>query len=118
MGTKTITFDDLDGSTNAVTPVKFSVDDSLFEIDLSEGNANELRTLLAPYQAVARPIPLRRGKSKNRLPASSTKRPTATTASPSNSEVRAWAKKKRIEVSARGPIPAPVMKRFLAETSG
>jgi hypothetical protein len=48
MATRTLTFDDLDGSEGAQT-VRISVGDQTVDIDLGEANRDKLEKMLAPY---------------------------------------------------------------------
>jgi len=76
--------------------VKFAVEGSQYEIDLSTAHAAEMRAALAPWVAAARKVSVR----------SSTK---ARAGSGSDvSKVRAWAKANGHDVSERGRIAATV----------
>ena len=55
--------DDLDG-TDATETVRFNLEGIDYEIDLSSGNATDLRSKLRPYTGAARRVPKNsRGKS-------------------------------------------------------
>lgn len=55
--------DDLDG-TPATERVRFGFDGTLYDIDLSEDNSDELHELIARYAAAGRPAsPVRRPRS-------------------------------------------------------
>lgn len=104
---KYVLVDDLDG-TEATETVSLGLDGDMYEIDLNEGNAKELRTLFARYATVARPTRKASGKPKIAGPASSN-------GSVSDSEIRAWAKGKRgVKVSPTGRIPKAVREQYLA----
>jgi len=60
MATKTITFDDLDGSEDAET-VRISVGDLAVDIDLSPANRDKLEKLLAPYFEHGRQVVRKQG---------------------------------------------------------
>src|SRR6266487_1089541 len=97
--------DDLDGGPAAET-VRFGVDGSEYEIDLSSKNAAAFRRKLAPFIDHAR----KAGRGQRR-------RPARTAASRDRSgSIRAWAQAHGIAVSARGRIPASVVKRYEAST--
>jgi nucleoid-associated protein Lsr2 len=97
--------DDLDGGPAAET-VRFGVDGAEYEIDLSKKNAAVFRRKLAPFIDHAR----KAGRGQRR-------RPARTAASRDRSgSIRAWAKQAGIAVSARGRIPASVVKRYEAST--
>jgi Lsr2 len=103
---QTLLVDDLDGS-EAETTVRFGLDGSDYEIDLSTVHARELRDSLAVYAGHARRIP-----GTGRRPG-----PRKQGASEVNtSEVRDWAKAEGIEVKDRGRIPAEVVARYKAAT--
>jgi hypothetical protein len=94
--------DDLDGSVAEET-VAFGLDGRTYEVDLSTGNATQLRDAMAGFVAVAR-----RGDGRSR------RRPVAD-GQRSNSDrertatVRQWARSNGHEVSDRGRISRSVM---------
>ncbi|WP_328340631.1 Lsr2 family protein [Streptomyces violaceus] len=94
-------FDDIDGSEAAET-IAFGVDGKSYEIDLNEGNADELRKALAPY--------VEAGRKRSR----SGKVYRQTEVAPDPSAVRAWAQANKMEVPARGRIPKKVYEAFTA----
>jgi hypothetical protein len=99
--------DDLDGGPAEET-VRFGVDGSEYEIDLSKKNATAFRRKLAPFIDHAR----KAGRGQRR-------RPGRTTSSRQRSgDVRAWAKDQGIAVNARGRIPANVVEQYEAATKG
>jgi hypothetical protein len=99
--------DDLDGGPAAET-VRFGVDGSEYEIDLSKKNAAALHRKLAPFIDHAR----KAGLGQRR-------RPGRTAASRDRSgDIRAWAKDQGIAVSARGRIPASIVEQYHAATKG
>lgn len=65
--TRTVITDDIDGTVldDNATPVRFALDGTQYELDLSEDNADELRQLLAPWIKAARKLP-RRGRPARR----------------------------------------------------
>ena len=97
--------DDLDGGPADET-VRFGVDGSEYEIDLSKKNAAAFRRKLAPFIDHAR----KAGRGARRRPgrtASSRER---------SADIRAWAKDQGIAVSERGRIPASVVEQYEAAT--
>ena len=97
--------DDLDGGPAEET-VRFGVDGSEYEIDLSKKNATAFRRKLAPFIDHAR----KAGRGQRR-------RPGRTASSRERSgDVRAWAKDQGIAVNARGRIPANVVEQYQAAT--
>ena len=93
--------DDLDSSEAAETIV-FGIDSVSYEIDLSEGNAQKPRDLLAPYVASARRVGGRR-KTAGRA---------RRTGGSSAGEIRVWAADNGHKVSARGRVPAEVREAY------
>jgi len=60
---ETSRLDDLDGSTAADETIRFAVDGSLYEIDLTARNAAEFRSTLNVYVGAARKVTGRRFKT-------------------------------------------------------
>jgi len=95
--------DDLDGSAADET-VRFGLEGSDLEIDLSAENARSFRAQLAPFVEHARKV--------SRGPA---RRVARTAAGRQRSgEVRAWAREHGIAVSERGRIPVSVIEQYQA----
>src|SRR5690348_193306 len=95
--------DDLTGGPADVT-VRFAVDGTDYEIDLSAKNAAAFGKLLAPYIEHAR----KAGRVQDR-------RAGRTAASRQRSgDIRAWAKEHGLAVSERGRIPASVVAQYHA----
>lgn len=99
-----VLIDDIDGSEAAET-VRFGLDGTAYEIDLSEDNAAALREALAGYVGAARKVGRSAGKSRGGA---------AATAGASAKEVRAWAKVNGCDVPDRGRIPAEVSAAYAA----
>jgi len=105
---QTLFIDDLDGS-DAEGTVRFGLDGAEYEIDLSAGHAEALRTALAPYVSAAR-----------RAPGTAARRPgrggrrAASAGAPDPTAVREWAKSQGIEVKDRGRVPAELVVKFKA----
>ncbi len=98
--------DDLTGGPADET-VRFAVDDTGYEIDLSAKNA-AFGKLLAPYIEHARKAGRAQGRRAGRT-ASSRQR---------SGDIRAWAKEHGLAVSERGHIPASVAERYHAAGGG
>jgi nucleoid-associated protein Lsr2 len=96
--------DDLDGGPAGET-VRFGVDGSEYEIDLSKKHAAAFRRKLAPFLEHAR----KAGRGQRRRTAASRDR---------SGGIRAWAKGQGIAVSERGRIPASVVEQYEAATTG
>jgi nucleoid-associated protein Lsr2 len=105
--TEVVLVDDLDGATPASTTVSFALDDTEYEIDLSEENAAAMREALSRYVAAAREVSSSGGRraAEPAKPAYSGVDPAA---------VRAWAAGQGITVSARGRIRADVVEQYRA----
>jgi len=93
--------DDIDGSPADET-VRFAVNGTSYEIDLSSENARALRGALGKYVEHARKAPGGSGQARGLR-----KRPDS-------SAVRDWARAHGKEISERGRIPATVMKEYEA----
>jgi hypothetical protein len=97
--------DDLDGG-KADKTVSFSIDHVNYEIDLSQKNVAALEKAFSKYVSAARRVSGRAAAGRGRT--------TRTNVSADPRAVRAWAASNGIEVSARGRIPADVVKQFEA----
>jgi len=97
MATKIVTElqDDIDGS-GATQTVRFAMDGTEYEIDLSDRNANRFRESIAEFVGHARKVSGRRGR-------------TATTSARAHRSqtgtMREWLKEHGYEVADRGRIP-------------
>jgi hypothetical protein len=95
--------DDLEGGPADET-LRFGLDGSVYEIDLSKKNVRAFRKQVAPFVEHAR----KAGRSQRR-------RSERTSASRGrSSDIRAWAKDKGIQLNARGRIPANVAEQYEA----
>jgi len=100
---QTLFIDDLDGSDAAGT-VRFGLDGTEYEIDLSTAHSEELRNALDQYIRHAR-----KTGTAGRAPRSQRANSTADTA-----KVREWAKEQGIEIKDRGRVPATVVEKYRA----
>jgi hypothetical protein len=98
--------DDLDGAPADET-VRFGLNGTEYEIDLSKKNATTFRRQLAPFIDHAR----KTGRGQRRRAGR-----TASTRERSG-DIRAWAKSQGIAVSDRGRIPANVVEQYEAATT-
>ncbi len=102
--------DDIDGS-QADETLKFALDGTNYEIDLSSKHADKLRSVLDKYVKSARRV----GRShvvpagRNRMGA-----PTRSDRA-QNQAIRDWARRKGIELSNRGRIPREIVEQYEAE---
>ena len=103
---QTLLIDDLDGGEAAGT-VRFGLDGTDYEIDLSAAHSDELRKALARYLAHAR----RTGGA-----ARSTVRIRRGGAVVDTAKVREWAKGQGIVVKDRGRVPADVVEQYKTAT--
>lgn len=104
--------DDLDGTVLEVgsgETVLFSLDGTAYEIDLTDENAEALRSAFAPYIAAARSVSARAGGTPLRAG-----RPAAQKRSGQRdyTPVRAWAAENGFTVSERGRVPASVLDAY------
>ena len=106
---QTLLIDDLDGG-QAEDTVRFALDGTDYEIDLSAGHAEAMRKALEPYVSAAR----RAARSAARRPGRNGRR--AATAGPDSTAVRDWAKAQGMEVKDRGRVPAELVVKFKAAT--
>jgi hypothetical protein len=91
--------DDVDGGEASQT-VKFGLDGALYEIDLSEGNAKQLREALADFIANGRKLS-RSGRPYRHVQLG-----------PASRDVRAWAKAKGYKVPERGRVPREFVDQY------
>jgi hypothetical protein len=105
---QTLLIDDLDGG-QAEDTVRFALDGTDYEIDLSAGHAEAMRKALEPYVSAAR----RASGSASRRPGRNGRR-AASAAEPDSTAVREWAKAQGIEVKDRGRVPAELVVKFKA----
>ena len=101
--------DDLDGG-SADETVSFSIDGAQYEIDLSSKNAQKLRDAVTPFVGAARKAG--RATARNARGRSGG---SAAVDREQNQAIREWAKKKGLNVSERGRIPAEIVERYHAE---
>ena len=102
--TQVLLIDDLDGGEAAGT-VRFGIDGTEYEIDLSAAHSEELRQALERYVAHAR----RAGGT-----AKSAARGRRGSAAIDTAQVREWAKGQGIEVKDRGRVPAGIVEQYKA----
>jgi hypothetical protein len=103
---QTLLIDDIDGGEAAGT-VRFGLDGTEYEIDLSAAHGGELRKALGQYLAHAR----RAGGT-----ARSAARTRRSSAAVDTARVREWAKGQGIEVKDRGRVPAGVVDQYKTAT--
>ncbi len=104
---QTLFIDDIDGGAAEGT-VRFALDGTDYEIDLSGEHSDELRTALRKYVDHARKVggPVRRpGARGGRRPS------TVDTVA-----VRAWARENGHDIKDRGRVPADLVAKYQAAT--
>jgi hypothetical protein len=97
-----ILVDDLDGS-EADETLRFGLDGTSYEIDLTSAHAAELREALAPYVGHARKV----GSGRRTRSSSS-----SSSSGPSAADVRAWGRENGYDVPERGRIPAELRQAY------
>jgi len=102
---QTLFIDDIDGGAAEGT-VRFGLDGTEYEIDLSAGHAEELRKVLANYVAHGRKV----GGTTRRAPRG---RRTGADAV-DTARVREWAKGNGYDIKDRGRVPANVVEKYKA----
>jgi hypothetical protein len=112
MARKVVThlIDDLDGGTADET-VKFGLDGTLYEIDLSKKNAKTLRTALDKFVRSAR----RMARASAAGSARSRGRGSGRGGREQNQAIREWAQRKGLNVSPRGRISRSVIEQYEAQ---
>lgn len=106
MATKTVVqlTDDLDPSLEATDTVRFALDNTEYEIDLSDAHRNELRSALNTYIQHARKVGGRRGTAAAARPSSTRRTDLA--------QVRRWAASNGVELSTRGRLAGGVLAAY------
>lgn len=116
--------DDLDGESEAVQTVAFSLDSVWYEIDLSEAHASELRTVLQHYAEAGRRTGGRRtARARAKGPPEAGNRLKGLSSAASNDagppeDVRGWARAQGFEVSGRGRISSAIREAYDAAHQG
>jgi hypothetical protein len=100
--TQIVFTDDIDGS-NAAGTVRFGLEGTSYEIDLSKKNADKLAGILEPYVKAARKT------GSSRRPADRSR-----AAGPNPAAVREWARTEGMEVKDKGRVPAELIVKFQA----
>ncbi len=104
-------YDDIDGS-QADETLKFALDGTNYEIDLSAEHAESLRSALEKFVGSARRVG--RGQVTSAARVTRHGRP-AKADRVQNQAIREWAKRKGIGLSDRGRIPRSIVEQYEAE---
>jgi hypothetical protein len=116
MAQKTIVqlIDDLDGtSSDSIETVTFGLDGVVYEIDLSDDNAETLRDNLAEFITSARRTG-GRAKRGTMIPATAGAGNGTGRSREQTQAIREWARKNGQEIADRGRIPASIIEAFEA----
>jgi hypothetical protein len=100
--------DDIDG-TQADETLRFGLDGTSYEIDLSAKHAEKLRAALAKFVLSSRRV------GRSRVAVAPRRAGTGTPARvdrAQNQAIREWAKSRGIEISDRGRIPAHIVEQY------
>jgi hypothetical protein len=105
--------DDLSGS-DADETVRFSLDGTDYEMDLSTDNAEKLRSALSVYVQKGRKTPGPRGQKTNRRTPStaSASASTSPSARESAQQIRRWAQDNGFNPSSRGRITKSIIDAY------
>jgi Lsr2 len=104
---QTLFIDDIDGGAAEGT-VRFALDGTNYEIDLSSKHSDELHTALRKYVEHARKV----GGTASRPGARGGRR----TSTVDTGAVRAWARKNGYDIKDRGRVPADLVAKYQAAT--
>jgi hypothetical protein len=106
--------DDLDGTAaDDVSTVSFALDGVSYEIDLSEANAEKLRSGLEEFVNAAR-----RTGGRAKRGAAPSKRPGSPASREQTKAIRDWARQNGHVLNDRGRIPASIIEAFEAAHTG
>jgi hypothetical protein len=103
---QTLFIDDIDGG-EAERTVRFSLDGTEYEIDLSTAHNDELRAALGTYVSHARKV----GGTARRTTAGRVGRKPS---SVDTVAVRAWARENGYDIKDRGRVPADLVAKYQA----
>lgn len=105
--------DEFDGVTDAEV-VEFSIDGTVYEIDLSPESKRQLIRDLERYTSAGRRVATRGAKKSHKKSTVTTTRP-AVEQTIDNDAIRAWGKATGRKVSDRGRIPRDIVDEFNAQ---
>ena len=101
---QTLFIDDIDGG-EAEGTVRFGLDGTEYEIDLSAKHDEELRAALGIYVAHARKVS---GSARKGTPGRAARKPSAV----DNVAARAWARENGYDIKERGRVPAELVAKY------
>lgn len=102
---QTLFIDDIDGG-EAERTVRFSLDGTEYEIDLSTKHNDELRAALGAYVTHARKV----AGAVRRAPGRGGRKPSSV----DTVAVRAWARENGYDIKDRGRVPADLVAKYQA----
>jgi len=105
MGKKYTLFDDLDDTLEADATVSFSLENTVYEIDLSNQNIAKLKAALQPFIAAAR-------KGARIAPTARSLPRKKNNPDANRDEIRYWASQNGFAISDRGRVPVAVMQAY------
>lgn len=105
---QTLFIDDIDGG-EAEGTVRFALDGTEYEIDLSETHSKELHAAFARYVEHARKV----GGTARRA----TRSARRGSSSIDTTAVRAWAREQGIDIKERGRVPGNVVEQYRVATA-
>ncbi len=108
---QTLFIDDIDGG-EAEGTVRFALDGTEYEIDLSTKHSDELRSTLGKYVTHAR----KTGGTARRGVRTATRAGRAAGPGLNTTEVRSWARENGFDIKDRGRVPAELVAKFQAAT--
>jgi hypothetical protein len=104
-----LTCDLHDGDKAGTETIRFAFDGSSYEIDVCDSHAKQLRNGFAPFVEAGRRQTSRGGAGRRGRTSSAGDRQRT-------QEIRAWARKKGINVSERGRLSAEIVAKYEAST--
>ena len=107
---QTLFIDDIDGG-QAEGTVRFALDGSEYEIDLSAQHSDELRSALGKYVTHARKV----GGTVRRAGRAAGRSAKANGAA-NTTEIRTWARENGYDIKDRGRVPADLVAKYHAAT--
>jgi len=106
---QTLFIDDIDGG-DAEGTIRFALDGTAYEIDLSSKHSEELRSALGKYVSHAR----RLGGSARRGTRPAGRAGRAASPAVNTTEIRNWARENGYDIKDRGRVPADVVAKYHA----
>ena len=108
---QTLFIDDIDGG-EAEGTVRFGLDGSEYEIDLSAEHSEELRTALGKYVTHARKV----GGAARRPGRAAGRAAKSANGAVNTTEIRNWAREQGYDIKDRGRVPADLVAKYQAAT--